>query len=341
MTARFEGTRTYTAPKERIFRACIDAMQLSGFKITASDSRSGSIIAVSGDSQYSSRSDSGFLEEVGLIFADMVGLLSKFRERISVRIGDDGSVHALSVSEPRTIRLDQGRNMQHVLRLWEALDAALGHGDVVPEVTNDGDATVTSDTGSMRDELAGTAARDLAAAAGPVSAGHAFISYVREDSGKVDALQGALEAAGVPVWRDTSDLWPGEDWRARIWEAITRNALVFIACFSRRSVVREESYQNEELALAIDQLRRRRLDLPWLIPVRFDDCDLPDFNIGAGRTLASLQCADLFGEGRDEATARLIRAVVRILEPERQRREASASVESKSSLNPGSATTRP
>jgi glycine cleavage system regulatory protein len=34
--------------------------------------------------------------------------------------------------------------------------------------------------------------------------GHAFISYVREDSLKVDMLQRALETAGVRVWRDTA-----------------------------------------------------------------------------------------------------------------------------------------
>lgn len=42
-------------------------------------------------------------------------------------------------------------------------------------------------------------------------AGHAFILYVREDSHDVDSLQRTLEAAGVRVWRDTADLWPGED----------------------------------------------------------------------------------------------------------------------------------
>jgi predicted ATPase len=143
--------------------------------------------------------------------------------------------------------------------------------------------------------------------------GCAFISYVREDSGEVDVLQRTLEEAGVRVWRDTSDLWPGEDWRVMIRDAITRNALVFIACFSRRSVARKTSYQNEELALAIDQLRLHRPDVPWLIPVRFDDCVIPDYDIGGGRTIASLHSSDVFGDRRDEAASRLVAAVLRIL----------------------------
>lgn len=99
-----------------------------------------------------------------------------------------------------------------------------------------------------------------------------------------------------------------------IRRAITDNALVFIACFSARSVARVKSYQNVELALAIEQLQLRRPDDPWLIPVRFDDCDIPDLDLGAGRTLASIQRADLFGDGRYVGIGRLVRAVVRLLE---------------------------
>jgi predicted nucleic acid-binding Zn ribbon protein len=143
--------------------------------------------------------------------------------------------------------------------------------------------------------------------------GHAFISYVREDSVEVDALQKRLEAAGIPAWRDTSSLWPGEDWRAKIHDAISRDALVFIACFSSRSVTRQTSYMNEELWLAIDQLRRRQPDDPWLIPVRFDDCNVPDFDLGAGRTLDSFHRVDLFGADHERAARRLVEAVQRLL----------------------------
>ena len=146
-------------------------------------------------------------------------------------------------------------------------------------------------------------------------AGHAFISYVREDSNDVDSLQRMLEAAGVRVWRDTADLWPGEDWRIRIRRAITDNALVFIACFSSRSIARVKSYQNEELVLAIEQMRMRSPDVPWLIPVRFDDCVIPDLEVGGGRTLASIQRADLFGIARDIGIARLVAAILRALGP--------------------------
>lgn len=147
----------------------------------------------------------------------------------------------------------------------------------------------------------------------PAQDSHAFISYVREDSERVDRLQRILEAAGVKVWRDTADLWPGEDWRARIRQAITKNTLAFVACFSERSEARSVSGQNEELNLAVDQMRLRRPNQPWLIPVRFDEVDVPDLDIGGGRTLGSIQRVDLFGETWDEGSARLVAAVVRTL----------------------------
>jgi hypothetical protein len=77
-----------------------------------------------------------------------------------------------------------------------------------------------------------------------------------------------LSRPGIPTWRDTSMLWPGQNWQAEIRRAITSDALVFLARFSLASGSHRTSYQNEELILAIEQLRRRPLDDSWLIPVR-------------------------------------------------------------------------
>jgi DNA-binding GntR family transcriptional regulator len=145
--------------------------------------------------------------------------------------------------------------------------------------------------------------------------GHVFISYVREDTGRVEQLQQRLESAEIRVWRDTLSLWPGQNWAEMIKRAITDDALIFLACFSSQSVKREKSYQTEELMLAIDQLRLRRPDVPWLFPIRFDDCAIPNYDIGGGRTLDSIQGADLFGDNLEKETERLIKAVRAILGP--------------------------
>lgn len=153
--------------------------------------------------------------------------------------------------------------------------------------------------------------------------GHAFISYVREDAQRVDHLQVILEQAGIKVWRDTADIWPGQDWKLVIRDAITAGSLVFLACFSKNGRDRADSYQDEEVGLAAEQMRVRRPGAPWLIPVRFDRCSLPSFDLGAGRTLDSLQRADLFGPGYRAQAERLVRAIQQILAGEMQAGEGT------------------
>lgn len=143
--------------------------------------------------------------------------------------------------------------------------------------------------------------------------GHAFISYVREDSERVDRLQGILHAAGINVWRDTANLWPGQDWKIEISQAINTGSLAFIACFSENSERRSTSYQFEELRLAVDQVRLRPPGQPLLIPVRFNPCALPLFDLGSNRTLDSLQRVDLFDDLWQEEARRLVAAVQGIL----------------------------
>lgn len=143
--------------------------------------------------------------------------------------------------------------------------------------------------------------------------GHVFISYVRENAREVDNLQKMLELAGIKVWRDKADLWPGDHWRRVIRQAITQDALVFVACFSQESTARRKSYQNEELRLAVDEMRLRPQGEPWLIPVRLSDCEIPDDDIGGGNTLRSIHWVDLFGEDAEASMARLAEAVRRIL----------------------------
>lgn len=147
--------------------------------------------------------------------------------------------------------------------------------------------------------------------------GHAFISYVREDGRHVDRLQQFLEAGGIRVWRDISSLGPGDDWEAKIREAIGANSLAFIACFSRNSERRRRTHQRVELLLAINELRERPADRAYLMPVRFDNCKIPDLDIGAGRTLSSLTWVDLYGRPElwQQEAERLLDGIQRILGP--------------------------
>jgi len=67
----------------------------------------------------------------------------------------------------------------------------------------------------------------------------------------------------------------------------------------------------------------RPADDPWLIPVRFDDCEVPDRDIGGGRTLTSIQRADLFDDHIGEGTSRLVDSILRILRQSDPRRDTN------------------
>jgi TIR domain len=143
--------------------------------------------------------------------------------------------------------------------------------------------------------------------------GHVFLSYVREDADKVDWLEAKLTAAGIPVWRDIRNLWPGDIWRHRLRDAIEADALAFVPCFSSRLTRRSRSAMYEELAWAADEYRRRPPDVPWIFPVLLDDCVIPSIDLGAGLTLHDLQWSD-FAKSRDEQLGRLVTALRRLLQ---------------------------
>lgn len=165
---------------------------------------------------------------------------------------------------------------------------------------------------------------------------HAFISYVHEDAEAVDSLEAALEASGVKVWRDKKDLGPGDDWKRVIRQAIQGNALAFIPCFSTAANEKERTVMREEIYLAIEEYRLRPPDRPWILSVRFDDCDVPDFDLSAGKTLRSLNWSDLFDKRYSADLIKLVDRVKSLLGSVEGSANASAAIGAASSRVRGS-----
>ncbi len=138
---------------------------------------------------------------------------------------------------------------------------------------------------------------------------HVFVSYVHEDNTEVDKLCKVLEAAKIPYWRDRTSLGPGDAWKAKIREAIRGGSLVFLACFSDNSRAKDKSHMNEELTIAVEEYRKMPPGRTWLIPVRFDSGDVPEWDLGAGRTLSDLNYSDLFDDGYAAQAASLVTTI--------------------------------
>ena len=122
---------------------------------------------------------------------------------------------------------------------------------------------------------------------------HVFISYCHENKTIVDRLCENLISRGIKVWLDRNALEPGMRWKPAIQQAIHQGTY-FVACFSKESNAREQTYMSEELALAVEKLRERHFDKVWFIPVKLNECEIPGIDIGGGATLRDLQYVNLY-----------------------------------------------
>jgi hypothetical protein len=113
-----------------------------------------------------------------------------------------------------------------------------------------------------------------------------FVAYVQEDLERVGRLCEALANRGFLPWLDKYKLLPGQNWPRAI-EAAIETSDFFIACFSRRSSSKRGSFQCE-LRFALECAARIPLDEIFFIPVRLDDCLVPQ------RISKRTQYVDLF-----------------------------------------------
>jgi hypothetical protein len=121
---------------------------------------------------------------------------------------------------------------------------------------------------------------------------HVFISYLHENKTDVQRLCDDLTRNGVEVWLDRNNIQPGMRWKGAIRKGI-KEGEYFIACFSSEYNERDKNYMNEELVLAIDELRKYSTNRVWFIPVLLSNCSIPDRNIGGGESLIDFQWISL------------------------------------------------
>ena len=101
-----------------------------------------------------------------------------------------------------------------------------------------------------------------------------FLAHASEDKAAVTELYNRLKASGFEPWLDQVDLLPGQSWRAEIPKAI-KNSHVFIACLSQKSV-QKQGYIQREFKMALSEMAGRPPGQIYLIPLRLDDCRIPE-----------------------------------------------------------------
>ena len=137
-----------------------------------------------------------------------------------------------------------------------------------------------------------------------------LLAHAREDNAQVRKLYADLKARGLDPWLDKVDLIPGQNWEIEIPKAI-REAGIFLACLSSRSVGKV-GYIQDEFRLALSAFGKRPPGSIFLIPVRLDDCEVPDLqDPDLGMRLRAIHWVDLWEE---DGFDRLVKAIEPALE---------------------------
>jgi hypothetical protein len=118
-----------------------------------------------------------------------------------------------------------------------------------------------------------------------------FIAYVEEDRAAAERLYTALARAGLDPWMDKKKLQPGQNWPRAIERAISVSDF-FIACLSRRAVVKRGMFQSE-MRWALDCARQTPLGDIFFLPVRLEECRVPPL------IQQSTQYLDLFPDWKE------------------------------------------
>jgi HAD superfamily hydrolase (TIGR01549 family) len=101
-----------------------------------------------------------------------------------------------------------------------------------------------------------------------------FLSYSKKDLNYAKLLYEKLKGAGLTPWLDRIDIKPGEKWVPKIKSAI-ESADFFLACLSKRALD-SEGFQAREIEWALERQLRKPHKNVYLIPVFFEDCELPE-----------------------------------------------------------------
>ncbi len=124
---------------------------------------------------------------------------------------------------------------------------------------------------------------------------HIFLAHASEDKLAVTRLYHRLKENGYIPWLDQEDLLPGQDWKSEIRKAI-KESDVFIACLSKQSVAKQ-GYVQKEFKMALNLYAEKPSDSIYLIPVRLDECHIPELRQDEyGVSLRNIHWLDFFSE---------------------------------------------
>ena len=112
-----------------------------------------------------------------------------------------------------------------------------------------------------------------------------FLTYAHNDKKAVRKIYHRLIRNQINIWLDEKKLFPGQNWKYEIRQAILSSNIV-IVCLSRQ-FNKQGGFRHEELQIALEKAGSLSDGEIFIIPARLEKCDLPE-------SLRQWQCVDLF-----------------------------------------------
>jgi len=128
-----------------------------------------------------------------------------------------------------------------------------------------------------------------------------FLCHASEDVSQVEMIYRKLSSACLNPWMDKEDLPPARDWDAEIKKTLAAARLVLI--FLSKHLISKTGYVQREIEIALDSLREMPPGSTFIIPVRLDECLIPE-------SLNRLTHFDLFEETDFDKLAEHIKTVL-------------------------------
>jgi tetratricopeptide (TPR) repeat protein len=126
-----------------------------------------------------------------------------------------------------------------------------------------------------------------------------FLCYSYGDTPAVRELYARLQAEGwIHPWLDDEELLGGQVWRDEIEKAVRRSHLVLV-CLSKSST-NKGGFIRREIAIALDQADMMRLNTTYIVPIRLEDCPIPE-------RLSRWQCLNYYEPHAHEKLLRAMR----------------------------------
>jgi hypothetical protein len=132
-----------------------------------------------------------------------------------------------------------------------------------------------------------------------------FLAHASEDEEQVRKLYHTLKKRGLRPWLDKENLLGGQNWQIEIPKAI-KECEYIINCLSKKSI-HKKGYVQKEFRMALDQYAKMPAGSIYLIPLKLDDCEVPDIQFPElGVKLRDIQWIEYW---KPDGLKRLLKAV--------------------------------